>query len=537
MTGKRVEKSWTWHLKAPRDVLWPLISNTERMNEALRLPRYRLRETIGDDGLRRRFGEYDDQGTLVRWEEPPFEWVRDHWWRWDRHYETGPLERAHATLVMEPGAKGGTVATYTLVAEPRSTAGSVLTRTGHLRDAGKAFERLLKLADAHARKPQGDFYANLAATRSAATPDRGGPYKVPEDVAPEEKALAQQLLDWLAVAFESDLRDIRAKRVARALGINPGEAHVAMVIGTEIGALQSCFRLICPVCRGTAREAATPGELPRSIGCPHCGGTVETNYTRSVEVVFTPHDTIRGPSPLVHCASGPSVSPRIMLQQILDPHERRDLPASFAPGGYVIRTIDGQSRLEFDAEEGKGALIRVGDDWIEIPEIMDSVVLENHGERTATIIVERADWPSESTSLGEWLTYERCRNALSISTLDLDDAQEAGVLSLVVISAQGEGTEAACRRIASAHGGAVVEDTGSGIALVFGRPSDAQRAIDAGLQALPAARIGADHGALWLTQGAGYAGDARDRVSELAGLAQQGVPNLSPAFREALEGS
>jgi len=536
MAGKRVEKSWTWHLKAPRASLWPLVSDTERMNEALRLPRYRLRETIGDDGQRRRHGEYEENGATVRWEEPPFEWSHEHWWRWDRLYETGPLERARGTLVLEPDPRGGTVATYTLVAEPRSTAGSMLARTGHLKEAGKALERLVKLADTHARKPRGDFYANIAATRTPTRKKRGNAYKVPADVAPGDRVLAQQLLDWLGAAFESDLREIRAKRVARALGIGAVEAHSAMVVGVMMGALVRRFRLVCGECHATAREAEKPRDLPAAVPCPRCGTTVETDYARTVEVVFEPHATFRDASALVHCASGPGVSPRVVLQQILDPHERRELPATLSAEAHVVRMLETPARLDLMAEGGTGALIRVGDDWISSPETTDGVVLENHGERVATIIVQRAGWQAEATPLSEWLTYQRCRDATPPATLHADGAQDAGTLSLVIVSARGTGEASACRRIALVHGGAVVEDTGSGTLMVFSRAALAMAAMDAALQALPDARIGADTGPLRLIPGALYEGEARDRVGDLAGLAQEGVPNLSPAFKAALEG-
>lgn len=536
MTGKRVEKSWTWHLKAPRESLWPLVSDTERMNEALRLPPYRLRETIGDDGQRRRYGEYEDQGTTVRWEEPPFEWAHEHWWRWDRLYESGPLERARGTLVMEPDRKGGTVATYTLVAEPRSAAGSILARTGHLKEAGKAMERLLKLADAHVRRPHGDFYATIAATRAAARKRKGNAYKVPADLAPGDRETGQQVLDWLAIAFESDLREIRARRVARALGIGVVEAHSAMVVGTEMGALVRRFRLVCAHCHTNVREVALPRDLPATLPCPRCERTVETDYARTVEVVFEPHPTFRAPSPLVHCASGPGVSPRIVLQQILEPHERRDLPATLAGEAHGVRMLESGARLDLDATAGTGALIRVGDDWIESPGAAETVVLENHGERVVTVIVQRAAWPADATPLSEWLTYQRCRDATPAGTLDLEEPRAGGTASLVVVSARGADEAPACRRIALVHGGAVVEDTGAGTLLVFGHPARAMAAMDAALQALPAARIGADHGPLSLVSGLRYDGDARERVGELAGLAQEGVPNLSPAFRAALEG-
>lgn len=535
MAARRIEKSWTWHLRAGRESLWPLIADTERMNEAMRLPRYHLRESVDEDGMRRRHGEHEEGGAPMRWEEMPFEWSENHWWRWERRYESGPFERASATLVMEPEARGGgTVATYTLSVEPRGLAGAALARTGHLTEAGRDFERLLKLADAHARKPQGDFYANLAATRTGRRRKKAGGYGVPDEVPAEERAAAQQLLDWLAVAFESDLRDIRAKRVARALGIGPGEAHTALVTGAAIGALERRFRLVCAACRATVREEAAPRALPRETACPRCGAAVEADHARGVEVVFAPHSAFRTPSPLVHCASGPGGAPRIVMQQTLDPHERRDLPATLAPGDYVLRTLDGAVRFDHAVTEAGGAVVQVGDGWIAVPETGEGVALENHGERTVTLVVERADWPAESTSLAEWLTYQRARESTPPDTLDLDPPQGAGMPSLVVISARGDGEAAACRKIALAHDGAVVADTGSGTLLVFWRPASARQAMDMALQLLPAARIGADCGPLAMVEDALYAGEARERVGDLAGLAQEGVPNLSAAFREAL---
>lgn len=536
MAGKKIEKSWTWTLRSPRKALWPLVSDTERMNEALRLPPYRLRESVDEDGAYRRHGDYDDAGTMVRWEEFPFEWSKNHWWRWDRLYESGPFERTTGTLVMEPDKRGtGTIATYTLVAEPRSMAGTALARTGHLGEAGKAFERLIKLADAHARKPHGDLYANLAATRTGRGRKKSSTAPtLPDSIAPEDRAAAQQLLDWLAVAFDSDLRDIRPKRVARALGIGLGEAHRALVTGLEIGELSRHLRIVCPHCRATIREANTPRDLPRETPCPRCTALVETDYAETVEVLFSPQDSLREPSPLTHCASGPQVSPRIVLQQIMDPHERRDMPATLDPGTYVARSLDGAIRFEFDAEGGKGALIRAGADWIEIPQIEETVVLENHSENVITLIVETADWPADSTSFAEWLTYQRCREATDLDTLALP--QNAGTLSLLIISARGQDEAAACLKLAQGHGGAVVEDTGAGTALIFARPSAAKAAINAALQLLPAARIGADYGPLTMVSGAVYVGDPRDKAADLAGLAQEGVPNLSPAFVAAVGG-
>ncbi len=535
MANRRIEKSWTWHLKAPREALWPLLSDTTRINEALRMPAYRLRETIDGDGLRRRHGEYDMNGERIRWEEPPYEWARGYWWRWQRYYESGPLEHARATLVLEPGPKGGTAATYTLESEPRSTLGRVFVRTGHHKEAAKAFERILRLADTHARKPMGDFYSNLAANRVSRR--KPAPYAVPPEITGADRVLARQMLDWLAVAFDSDLREIRPKRMARALGLSPAEAESAAVVATEIGALERHFRLICQICHGTVRDVKAPRDLPENVGCPHCGASVDLDFAHSVEVLYTAHEAIRKPTQNVHCASGPAVFPRTVMQQTLEPHERRELPMRLLRGDYVLRTVDDTVVLPFTITNPGGALLRGGDGWLDGPAEADGLLLENHGERPVTFILARAKWPSEATSLAEWLTYQSAREAMGGATINLSTPQNAGEAALVIVSARGGDEAKVCRKIALAHGGAVVEDTGAGTLLIFHRASSAVAAMETVLDDLPSARVGADYGPLMLIEGIdgpNYMGEVRDRVADLAGVAPEGLPSLSPEFQAAL---
>jgi hypothetical protein len=345
------------------------------------------------------------------------------------------------------------------------------------------------------------------------------------------------MLDWLAVAFDSDLREIRTKRMARALGLGPGEAETAAVVATDIGALERHFRLVCQTCHGTVRDVDAPRDLPDRVGCPHCGAQVEVDFARSVEVIHTVHEAIRSPSQNVHCASGPAAFPRTVMQQTLDPHERRELPMRLLRGDYVLRTLDDTVVLRFDVTEPGGALLRGGDGWLDGPTEAEGLLLENHGERPTTFILARSGWPAESTSLAEWLTYQRAREAIGGAMIDLSAPRYAGEAALVIVSARGEDEATICRAIAVAHDGAVVENTGAGTLIVFHRAISAVMAMEKVLDELPSARIGADFGELVLVEGdegPRYVGNARDRVADLAGIAQEGLPSLSPEFQAAV---
>jgi len=51
-----IERVWEWRFAAPPDILWPVLADTARFNEAMGLPRYAVGETPLPDGTVRRLG-------------------------------------------------------------------------------------------------------------------------------------------------------------------------------------------------------------------------------------------------------------------------------------------------------------------------------------------------------------------------------------------------------------------------------------------------------------------------------------------------
>ena len=534
MANRRIEKSWTWHLKAPREALWPLLSDTARLNEALGLPLYRLRETMDDDGTAHRYGEYEESQARVQWQEPPFEWVRNHWWRWDRFHKEGPIERSRGTLVLEPGKRGGTELRYTLEAEPRGILGHALIRSGHLKEAARRMEKIARQADVHCRKSVGDFYSNLSAARAVT---KKTPLPVPEDITGSDRTVLTQAFGWLQIAPDADVMEIRPKRMARALNIGLAEAHSACMLAAGIEAFVPVYRTTCLSCFRNAREANTMAGLTDAFGCPECGAMVRPDISDSVEIFYRPHEALRKIPQGTHCASGPQVFPRIVAQQTLEARDRHDLPITLPLGRYAARVLGEPALLPFEMNAQGGALIKVGDGWIEGPGDAQSLLIENHGERISTVIIETMDLPLESTSLSELMTYGRVREALMPEFLRLPDGTPSGSPVLAVVNVRSDDLGETAYKVAVEHDGAVVEDTGSGVLMVYQAPDSAVFAVDKLLQKYTNARVGLEIGTVTLTQHVGrvvYDGAAKERVVELAGLAQEGIPNLSPGFKVAL---
>jgi len=156
MRDRLIEKVFEWDLVSSPQALWPLISDTARMNQALGLPPYDISETFDENSIRRRYGQMIEDEQRVRWEEPM------------------------------PGKNNGTHVNYTLSVDPNGALGRMLIASGHLKLAARSFRKFTTQLDKFCQKPFGDFYSNLAATTT-----KKSSRKLPKPTSDEEKLLNQ----------------------------------------------------------------------------------------------------------------------------------------------------------------------------------------------------------------------------------------------------------------------------------------------------------------------------------------------------------
>src|SRR6185312_12488491 len=90
-------------LASPPAALWPLVSNTNRMNRAQGLPSNQVERVDGstDRRVSVRLGPLS-----VSWREKPFDYVVEKGYRMVRVFENGPLARVEGTLTLTPEGSG-----------------------------------------------------------------------------------------------------------------------------------------------------------------------------------------------------------------------------------------------------------------------------------------------------------------------------------------------------------------------------------------------------------------------------------------------
>ena len=91
-----------WRFAAPPDVLWPVLADTARFNQAIGLPRYAVEETPLPDGRVRRIGRVRWLGLPLSWEEGVPEWVAPRRFHHQRCFQNGPLRLIATEIALDP---------------------------------------------------------------------------------------------------------------------------------------------------------------------------------------------------------------------------------------------------------------------------------------------------------------------------------------------------------------------------------------------------------------------------------------------------
>ncbi len=521
MQRNLVEKVFEWDLISSPEVLWPFLSDTPRLNEALNLPPYQTRETFDSENLRRRFGEMVEDGTHIRWEEPPFEWAENGWWSWRRFYDDGPLRETGGTLMLLPSGNGGTHLQYKLEVKPNGKLGKLLIATGHLKSAAKSFKKLTRDIDRFCQKPLGDFYSNF----SAASLETGAT-TLPEAENGTERLL-KQFTQWLTVAPDADRIELRSKRLARCLNISRSEALRVCLLAVKAGDINLKYRAVCPVCRGSALEAQTLSDIPALMACRACGAGYSRDLNGSLEVLFSSKEPAYDDP--AFCSDGPSLLPHVAVQLNLDEMERREMEYALPAGTYIVRVADGQVSDVFTFDSEGGVAITVAEN-ISVTANANGSVIENYRKISQTVKIERCQWPDDTLSVAEALA-EQCFHDLMPGER-LADGESAPIDFGVVLAVSDPE-----RPLQNMHDGALLLEADGAYQIIF---TSLQNAVDAAVSLMaehPNARFAMDCGPLTIATFGDkmrYIGTITEKARSLSISGNRGVILTSQRMNEAL---
>jgi serine/threonine protein kinase/class 3 adenylate cyclase len=349
------EKTFSWDLQSTPDQLWPLVSNTERLNRAIGLPPVSYRtENDAKLGLRK-FGTFKLVGVQVAWEEHPFEWVEGVRMGILREFSSGPFKWFMSIVELTPLAGGGTRLTHQIRIERSNWIGRILTTLEADWRGGKNLDRVYRRIDQAIQKKLvheegADAFESLAQPKKAQT-DR---IKQRSDKLLErgvDAEVVEKLTEFIATAPPQVVAQIRPLPLAAQLSVDSDELLKACLFAASEGLLVIRWEILCPTCRVSATAESLLSSIKEHTHCVACDYDFRSDLGEAIELVFRAHPEIREVDDAIYCIGGPEHSPHVVAQVRLEAGERVELELKLDGGDYLVRgpRLVGQQRFRVRA--------------------------------------------------------------------------------------------------------------------------------------------------------------------------------------------
>jgi class 3 adenylate cyclase len=505
-----MRRTLTWQFDLPADRLWPVLADTNRFNEAMGLPPYRLEETPQPNGTVLRRGAGKAAGYTLEWEEKPYEWILGRYFRQSRVFTRGPFRRFGPVFEVASEGSRSTVS-YTLECEPMTWVGRLFGNR-LLRQIGDVIEKRMLQAAAFANGERATMFELPPPELPAGARERAAALAEEIDRGPYGNGLGKRLADHVLTGMASDLMHLRPKLLARDWGVPPRQVIEACLAAVRAGLLTMKWDLLCDNCRAPKLSVGALAELPRGAHCPSCNIDYDRDFERNVELAFSPAPAIRPLMAGGYCLSGPMATPHVPVQLLLAPGEKRSIEIDLPPGRYRLRTL--HPGVATDIEHAGGAFpgVRATALGVEamLPGPPGRIAFANEAGFELAALIEDRTWTREALTAPEAVSLQAFRDLFAEATLRPGDEAAVGQVALLFTDLRG--STALYERVGDAaafntvrdhfaflasivrdHDGAVVKTIGDAVMASFGDPADAVKAALA-MQARIAG-FNRDHGA------------------------------------------
>ncbi len=486
-------------IDAPRDLLWPLIADTDRLNREVRLPPVHYEHTPlptgGADVLAR---ANPLPGVVVRWREFPFEWSAPSFYRVRREFENGPIRWLEAGSSLEEDGAGTRVRTF-IDYEPRGLFSRLLAKVT-LANGLDAMTAVCRQFEAYLQKRATRAFSARAGRDRANLPlldSLTGALRLEG----YEEEMVRRLADHLRESPEEEVVAMRPFVLAERWAFDRTRLVELFLDAAKAGLLELRWVVLCPGCRGFRKPHDHLDGVRRHASCETCAIDFPATFDESVEARFDVHPAVRTARLRTYCAGGPGNTPHRVAQAILKPGESRTIELRLVPGSYRlvspqakvpaalrVGTAEGGAR-ELTAEIDAARILAGASDAAPGPLRLRVVNRLGHA---ATLRVETAGASAAIVSAATVTSLQKFRDLFSAECLAPGEELSLGRLAFLFSDLQG--STALYERIGDPaafglvkrhfnfmqerirrHHGAVVKTMGDAVMAVFHDPRDAVR--------------------------------------------------------------
>ena len=344
------ERDFRWKLQSSSQELWPLISNTERLNKAIGMQSVEYRVEKDETGTVRKFGSFRLAGMLIAWEEHPFEWVEGSRMGILREFESGPFVWFMSSVELVPLSGGGTELIHSVKIQPRNTIGRVISTLEAGWKGKRALDKVYNRIDETLQKgkkksseAQQDPFESPKKLTSIQSERLRMRIQEAVDNGVSEK-VASKLEHYLTTAASQTLAQIQPYRLATQLNVCRDEMLNACLVAANCGLLKLQWDIICPTCRAPASNEEVLSNIKNHTQCEVCDVEFQSNIGNAIELVFQADAEIRTVDQGHYCSGGPVHSPHVITQLRIEPGEQLEVEVNLTRGDYLLRGVGSTQR-------------------------------------------------------------------------------------------------------------------------------------------------------------------------------------------------
>ncbi len=554
-----------WELESSPRQLWPLVTNTDRLDRAIGFPAMKYSTRYEEGRGVRTFAEGRKAGMTEVGEEHPYEWVEPRRMGVMREYSQGPFVWLVSSVELLPRAGGGTTLVHRLHIEPRTWTIRVGSKWGVGGGLRKSLEKVYRRIDATLQGRAGRDLGASAVVDPFEEPDRLPAVRRHRlerlldrlSDCGVDAAVVERLNEYLVLGSAQEVARIRPLALAARFGLDPDQVVAACLHGAREGLLELHWDLLCPVCRISCQVTDTLRAIAEHAHCAACHLDFRLDFANSIELIFRVHPEIREADLGTYCAGGPAHSPHVPAQVRVAPGERLELELELPEGLYRLRgpqlpwTVDipvrgstGPRRWEIDLAPGSTPVgpagLRAGGQVL---------VLSNGHDRELVVRVERTASRADALTAARVASLSLFRELFPGEILAPGQLATVSTVTFLVTALDPTQADALYQRLGDARafgvihehfrllgdairqgGGAVVKTQGEGLVASF---SDVTAAVRTAIE-LPG-RLAADEGTrplrlrIGVHRGPALAATINDQLDYFGTTARQAAGTLDHA--------
>ncbi|WP_430789882.1 adenylate/guanylate cyclase domain-containing protein [Virgibacillus flavescens] len=475
----------------PKEKIWEILSDTDNLNRFIGLfpvdftpAKNKKKEVFHRIALAKVAGIIP-----LKWEESPFQWIKNEYYSVERHYLSGPLKHFVGGIeLMDNKESNGTQVRLIGEFTPRNLLGVAvipITGVGSMRNTMTYLDEFVKQKLSHPYMPFKSSKLKVELTNLETNEKKLAKM-------PIKAELIELLHKHIVTRPDQEVVNMRAGTLAGKWNADKTDTLRLFLYATKAGILNLNWTLVCPNCRVAKVEFNSLSNLSNDFHCDLCGVSYNADFENYVELKFSVNPSIRKAYENSYCVGGPMITPHVLVQRVVLPGETVVIPYPATTRSLQLRVLQANHKAELGngSTDQTASIVYTDNGWIK-PAYSRQVTIpiENHTDHSIVLAVEETNWDEEATTAAEVTAMQEFRDLFSAEVLA--PGQQVGIENVTILFSDLEGSTSLYEEIgdANAYGqvrrhfdyltqwistfnGSIVKTIGDAVMAVFYRPED-----------------------------------------------------------------